>query len=57
MKRTDMVILVQMTDNAPVYRTVMVDSDGSYWIKWNGKAINVNKDIEERHYRLKGTSR
>lgn len=53
MKRTEMVVLVKMTDKEPVYRTVMVDGNGHYWIRWNGKKINVDGNVEQRLYRIK----
>lgn len=57
MKKTDMMILVSMTSNTPIYRTIFEDKDGHYWIKWNGITYSADKDVETRSYRLKGAMR
>lgn len=52
MKRTDYMILCGTSGKygTAVYRTAMKDEDGKYYVKWNGKLVDVTKDIENRNY-------
>ena len=49
MKRTDKNVLVCMTSTRPIYRRVFTDGE-HFYVKWNGKQINVDKDIKDHNY-------
>ena len=52
MKRTDFLILCGQEGKygMPIYRTAMMDEDGRYWVRWQGKVIEVTDDIKSHKY-------
>lgn len=51
MKKTDYKVCVGTSGKYgyPVYRSVVTDGT-DYYVKWQGKMVNVNKEIEKRQY-------
>ncbi len=50
MKRTDMEVLCgEMCNQNLIYRTVVTDGK-KYFVRWNGKLVDVTKKIENRDY-------
>lgn len=50
--RTPYKIMVAKHNGYPVYRTVY-ESDGHYFIRYGGKLINVDQDMEDHNYSRK----
>lgn len=49
MKRTDYKVAVAQTSRYTVWRSVFQDGC-KYYIKWNGRQIDVTEDIDNGHY-------
>ena len=50
MKRTDMRVCVGKDGQGyDIWRVVLTDGT-DYFVKWKNRIINVNEDIENRHY-------
>lgn len=50
MKRTDMLVLCgERANGTLIYRTVVTDGK-RYFVRWNGKLVDVTKKIENRDY-------
>ena len=54
MKRTDYKVCCGTKAGYAVYRAVITDGE-RYFVKWNGKHIDVSKDIRLRNYIRKTT--
>lgn len=50
--RTPYKIMVAKHNGYPVYRTVY-ESDGHYFIRYGGKLMNVDQDMEDHNYSRK----
>ena len=46
MKRTDMLVCDGKRNGYDVWRTIYKSDDGHYYIHWNHRLINVDKDVE-----------